>query len=412
MTSVWPLHVAHVTATYPPYHGGTGSVVRQNAAELVRRGHAVDVLTANRSGVEPARQADPSDPDDAHASILVHRLPSFGRIGNAPLTPALAWRIRHYDLVHIHYPYFFGAELAVLGTVLANRPYVITYHQDVLFEGPLRHAERVHHQIMGRHLLAGAARVFVTSEDYGRASRIASVLDRMPDRVAALPNAVDTRRFRPDIDSRCLRSHYRLAPEDRVVLFTGALDRPHFFKGVPVLLEAIARIGDPSVRLLVVGDGDLREKYWEDARALGLSGRVIFCGRVSDEALPAHYALADVQVLPSTTMGEAFGVVLLEAMATGKPVIASRLPGVRTVVSEGEDGYLCTPGDVDDLVRCLRLILDDPAKSARMGAAGRAKVEAVYDVRFGGVRLERAYVDVLDARNQRALRPGREASVR
>jgi len=105
---------------------------------------------------------------------------------------------------------------------------------------------------------------------------------------------------------------------------------------------------------------------------------VRFCGRVSDAELPAHYALSDLVVLPSTTMGEAFGVVLLEGMACGKPVVASNLPGVRTVVQDGEDGLLARAGDAEDLAAKLALLLEDPARCRAMGARGRAKVEARY----------------------------------
>jgi glycosyltransferase involved in cell wall biosynthesis len=111
--------------------------------------------------------------------------------------------------------------------------------------------------------------------------------------------------------------------------------------------------------------------------------------------LPAHYALCDLLALPSTTMGEAFGLVLLEAMATAKPVVASNLPGVRSVVADGADGLLVRPGDAADLAAKLRVLLDDPARRMEMGRRGRQKVEAHYDWPVVIPRLARVYDQAL-----------------
>src|SRR5262249_59935029 len=98
-----------------------------------------------------------------------------------------------------------------------------------------------------------------------------------------------------------LRRRYGLNGSEPVVLFVGALDRAHYFKGISVLLAAMATL--PDARLVVIGDGDLRGSYEREAQAAGLASRVRFAGRVSTDALPLHYAMADVCVLPSTTRG-------------------------------------------------------------------------------------------------------------
>lgn len=213
--------------------------------------------------------------------------------------------------------------------------------------------------------------------------------------VGELANGVDPARFRSDGDGRGLRARYGLADDARVVLFVGALDRPHFFKGVSVLLKAFARLADCRTRLLIVGDGDLRAVYQRQAAELGLAERAIFCGRVSEVDLPGHYALADLLVLPSTTTGEAFGVVLLEAMASGKPVVASNLPGVRSVVADGDDGLLARPGDADDLAAKVEALLDNPGRRERMGERGRAKVETRYSWQQLGRQLAEIYEQVV-----------------
>lgn len=149
------------------------------------------------------------------------------------------------------------------------------------------------------------------------------------------------------------------------------------------------------MRALIVGEGGLRARYAAAAAGLGLAERVAFAGRVDNDELPSYYAAADVGILPSCTAGEAFGIVLLEAMAAGLPVIASRLPGVRSVVSDGRDGLLAEPGDAADLADKIRRLADRPELRRAMGRQGRAKVEAQYAWPQVVKRLERVYEEVL-----------------
>ncbi len=378
------MRIAHVTATFPPSYSGTGVVCYHNALGMARRGHQVTVFTAANG---PALTPD-------LAEIVVRRLPTLLRLGNAPLLPGLL-HLRGFDLIHLHYPFYFGAEMVYLRALSTGPKYIITYHQDVLLAGVLRWPERLHHHLLGRLIIDRARRILVTSLDYAESSRLLPWLSQAPEKINQLPNGVDIDRFRPNLDSSLLRTRYGIQPTDRVVLFVGALDRAHYFKGVPDLLQALASLQGENIRLLVVGDGDLRPSYEQQAHRIGLSDRVRFCGRVSDPDLPAHYALCDLLVLPSTTRGEAFGVVLLEAMATGKPVIASNLPGVRSVVSDGEAGLLVPPGDVARLAQAIGALLDDPSRRQEMGVVGRAKVEAAYTWPRIIARLEQVYQEVL-----------------
>jgi glycosyltransferase involved in cell wall biosynthesis len=378
------MRIAHVTATFPPHYTGTGVVCYHNALGLARLGHQVTVFTAD---YPPGDHAYPEE-------ITVRRLPVLFRIGNGPILPGLLG-LGGFEIVHLHYPFYFGSETVFLKSVADGLRYVVTYHQDVLLAGPLRFLDRLHHRLLGKRILVRAGKVLATSWDYARTSRLSELMQMRSEAVDELPNGVDIRRFHPEVDSGGLRAQYGLKRTDQIVLFVGALDRAHYFKGVGVLLQALAQVPDKGVRLLVVGDGNLRPTYQEQAIGLGLGNRVIFCGRVHDEALPAHYGLCDLLVLPSTTMGEAFGVALLEAMACSKPVIASNLPGVRSVVSDGEDGLLVRPGDAGSLTEKMQMLLDDPQRRQEMGERGRAKVKEKYAWPKIILRLEQIYKEVL-----------------
>ena len=153
-----------------------------------------------------------------------------------------------------------------------------------------------------------------------------------------------------------------------LVLFTGRLVP---YKGVDVLLRAMATV---DARLVVVGDGPLRGALEAQARDT-CGGRVTFAGIVADEELTALYHACDVFVLPSVTRAEAFGMVQIEAMACGKPVVSTSVSsGVPWVNQHQETGLIVPPADPDALADALRCLLGDAALRVRLGNGGRRRV--------------------------------------
>lgn len=161
------------------------------------------------------------------------------------------------------------------------------------------------------------------------------------------------------------------------VTFVGRLDS---VKGTPLLLEAFGRIAAdlPEARLSIIGDGPERAACEARAKELGLGARVVFHGYKSSDEVAQMLRGSDMLVLPS--FAEGVPVVLMEAMASGIPVIASQVAGVAELVENGVSGYVIPAGDLDTLTARLRELLADPALRTRMGAAGRAKVEADFDL--------------------------------
>jgi glycosyltransferase involved in cell wall biosynthesis len=382
--------IAHVTATFLPQRTGTGNVAYHNALELARRKHDLHIF-APRIPATPA--------SEVIDGVQVHRLRPLVRYGNAPVLPALSGRLRTFDIVHLHLPFYGGAEPVALLRWLKKIPLVITHHQDVKLKGVPALVSRALDILVSRPLMARADRVCFTSLDYAHASQLAGpLIDGGLIQPVELPNGVDIERFEPGQPARHLAQDPRFAGQ-RVVLFVGVLDRAHSFKGVDVLLHAMDRANLPDTVLLVVGKGDRLTDYQQQARNLGIASRVHFAGFVPDAELADYYRLADVTVLPSTTAGEAFGLVLVESLACGTPVIASALPGVRTVVANGRDGFLTPPGDADELAAKLRMLCSLPPDQRRaMGQAGRGKVEKDYAWSRCGSRLERIYYEVVAER--------------
>ena len=392
------MRIAHVTATFPPYHGGTGNVAYHHARVLSQRGHDVTVFTAAPAGGEV--------PPEGRLPFPVAYLPARWRMGNAPYTPELSAALRGFDLIHLHWPYIFGAEMALAAARRAHVPLVVTYHNDLLAPGWRGAAFAAYRHLSQSRVLGQADQVVATSLDYAGHSHLRPLARR--GRVVAVPNGVDVDRFAPaEARDPTPRERWGVAPGAPMVLFVGALDRAHWFKGVPVLLEAVTRV--PGAAVVVAGEGDLRREL----QALGasrLGERCHFAGRVPAAALPGLYQAADVTVLPSTTRGEAFGMVLLESMACGTPVVASDLPGVRSVVEHEGDGLLVPPGRADALATALGRLLADADLRGRMGARGRAKVVARYSWEAVADGLEGVYAAVLRGQAVPTLDPdGRPA---
>jgi glycosyltransferase involved in cell wall biosynthesis len=377
------MRIAHITATFPPYYTGTGNVCYHNARVLAQRGHDVHVYTVPWPGV-------PVDPE----GVTVHRLKPLMRVGNAPLLPQLRG-IDDADIIHLHYPFIFGAEFVALAARRHNTPLVLTYHNDLIAPGPRGLFFSLYERSMTPRILGTAHSIYTVSQEQPANSRALRRVDaRQFQAIESVPNGVDTDLFHPDADGAAIRRQLNIPAAATVVVFVGGLDTAHHFKRVDVLIDAVAALGDPNVHLLVVGGGDRLQAYQDIANERGIGQRSHFVGWVSHSDLPPYLTASDVLVLPSDSV-ESFGMVLIEAMACGRPVIASELPGVRGVVADGVDGLLFRPNDVDDLRRAIEQIAADPSRGSTMGQHGRRKAIDLYSWQRIGEQLEALYADVL-----------------
>jgi glycosyltransferase involved in cell wall biosynthesis len=371
------LRIAHVVPVYPPRRGGMGVVAHEYAVRLRQRGHFVRVFT-------PRCQAIPDDQDDAT------RLRSFVSAGNAAFVPSLAWRLGDVDLVHLHYPFFGGAEPVLLGKLLHRRqPLIVTYHMDAIAEGLKGMVFGLYRRLVLPRVIAHADLVLVSSMDYARSSELARMAGGLP-RLEQHSLGVDVDRFQPGSEP-ALRSQLGIAADLPVLLFVGALDRAHHFKGVPQLVEALARVRDCRWHLVVVGDGSARDRFENLAGTQGLGERVHFAGDVGDADLPRYYRLADLHLFPSTGGAESFGLVCLEAAASGIPTIASSLSGVRTVVLDGETGLHVSPGSATQLADAIRMALERPELRRALGESARRRAAAEFNWDARVDQLERTY---------------------
>jgi glycosyltransferase involved in cell wall biosynthesis len=340
---------------YTPYVSGLTNVARDVAEGLAARGHRVRVLTTRHDRSLPEREV--------LAGVEVERAPVLARLGKGVLSPALVRRLRTAGrtagVTNLHLPMPEAGLLAV-----GHRtPLVTTYHCDVsLPPGAVNRAQTLGVDLASRVALRRSAQVVVSSEDYARSSRL---WPGMAGRTVAIPPPC---RERPAGTPR-----YR----DGDGLHIGFLGRIVEEKGLQYLVRAFLALGDPDARLLIGGDfADVAGGSVVDEvrRAADGDPRVRLLGFLPDDAIADLYASIDVFALPSVNAFEAFGIVQVEAMMAGVPVLASGLPGVRTPVQETGFGLVVPPRDVEALTRGLRELAAAPPDPAR----GRARARERY----------------------------------
>jgi glycosyltransferase involved in cell wall biosynthesis len=210
------------------------------------------------------------------------------------------------------------------------------------------------------------------------------------NKVRIVPNGVDIEKFKP-MDTKAVRQKFGLGNET-CVLFVGSLI-PR--KGLPFLVEAAKKVAKnkADTKFLIVGDGPLRNQLSDSIKSANLSGNFKFLGNLKDDELPAVYNCADVFVLPSIQEGQ--GIVLLEAQASGKPVVAFNIGGVNETVQNKETGFLVNRGNVDELADALLKLLTDKALREKMGSKGHRFVSENYTWDICAQKMLKIYNEAL-----------------
>ena len=356
----------HVGKFYPPFAGG----MEYFLADLLHALPAQGVMAAALVHDESSAGACPTSGD----VIPIYRAPCHGRLLYAPVSPAfplwLKRAIREFrpDLLHLHLPNT-SAFTALMLPAARRLPWVIHWHADVVastIDRRLALAYRFYRPFEQR-LLAASRAVIATSPAYLQSS---TALAPWRERCEVIPLGLDPARL-PDPAPDALAQAEALWGE-RAGLRVLAIGRLTYYKGHDTLIRAAATV--PDARVLIVGSGERRAGLLGLIRSLGLERRVNLPGFQPDAMLNALLASCDLLCLPSLERTEAFGLVLLEAMRFGKPVVASDISGsgVGWVVRQAGHGVLTPPGDPAPLAGALRTLQSDPAYRQRLGQAGRA----------------------------------------
>lgn len=375
-----PFRVALVNVTTTTQVGGVESFVWELAEQLAAAGDAVTIW----GGRGPVRR------DLAGVRIVtrpyisraaLRRLPLLGRqYGPTKLLERLSVGLTslpglvrgQYEIVHIHKP--FDLPLGALLRRLTGARLIFGCHGKDFFAGDRRFTR------------------FIDAAVSCSAYNADQVEARYGLRPEVIYNGIDTERFRPGPADPALRAAW--SPDGAPVLLQAG--RQVRWKGGEYAIGALLHLRhQPAPRLVFVGNGEYQPDLIALAARLGVTDRVIFAGALPAERMPAVYASADL-VLGTSFVNETFGIGPCEAMACGRPVIASAFGGFREIVADGETGRLVPPQDPAALAAAIDDLLADPARLTAWGAASRARVERLFAWPVVAVHVRQVYARVLE----------------
>lgn len=344
---------------YPPERGGIETLLRLWCEGFVAAGDEVDCVVANRSARTERSRVN---------GVRVHRLASLGMAMSTSICPSFPTAAFRYpaDIIHSHFPNPLADIACVMSPV--DVPVVITWHSDIVRQKSILRF----YQPLQRALLNRANQIVVATPNHLTYS---DWLSEFQHKVVVIPFGLDLRRFEPpSVDLNKVAELRASAAGRRVLLNVGRLVG---YKGQRYAIDALKAL--PDAVLWLVGAGPLEAELHRHAAAQGVAKRVVFWGDVPDPELPCFFQACDVFVFPSISPNEAFGLVQVEAMACGKPVIATDLKsGVPWVCRDGVTGRVIPPESGECLALALEPLLGDESLRRAMGEAGRARAYAEF----------------------------------
>jgi glycosyltransferase involved in cell wall biosynthesis len=360
------VRVVHVYKDIYPVLGGMENHIRVLTRELAcYEDIDVRILVTSTSRRSSTTTLD---------GVKVTKAGRLATVASTPLSVRLPFELRRLrpDIVHLHFPYPVGEVAALLAA--PNVPTVITYQSDVVRQRTLL---KLYGPTLKR-VLSRASRILVTSQPYLDSS---PWLQPVRDRCIIVPLGIDLKPFLP------------ITPrgDGRTILFVG---RFRYYKGLRYLVDALPSI--PGARLRLVGSGPMEAELRAQVSSLGLQDRVEFIPGVGDAELPSYYAQADIFVLPACERSEAFGLVLVEACASGLPCISTELgTGTSYVNEDGVSGLVVPPGDPKALAAACNALLADGEARRAYGTNARQRATELFDIRRVARQVADVYRDVL-----------------
>ena len=388
------MKVLQICHDFPPSVGGGATHVYRLSKGLVEAGHRVTVVATDLIGKDQ-RSTCPSEEIDGITVRRFHatRVPIVGAdVGNIAfgMLP-VALMAERPDIVHVHTYRFFPTWLVPILRWVRHMPVVMTSHS--AYE-PTRPARiDLFDRTWGRVIFKTVNRIIALTEIE---RRYLSRLGANPDKIVIIPNAVDSSLLAYQPNVQRFRDTYHLK-QDKIVLFVGRIG---LAKGLDTLVDVIPNVlaqSDRNARFVLVGPdlGD-RRGLEERARRLGVDGNLLFTGAlIGDELLDAYHT-ADVVVLLSRF--DASPIVLVEAMAAGKPIVATRVGGIPDIVQDGVNGLLVEPGDARATAAAINRVLVDSVLAQQLGQAGKTLVRERYQLSKVIQRVEGVYEELTRSR--------------
>jgi glycosyltransferase involved in cell wall biosynthesis len=347
-------------------HGGTEIAAYNLAVQMAKRGNDIDVFTTSINSKNSI---------EIYPHMRVHRHATSFKIASANASFKLIYKPLNYDLdvVHAHSPIPYSDLPALMYAKRKKVPFLLTYQFDGQETGGsfMRNTGvSIYNKVFINRVLDSAEVIIATTRSYAQESPF---LKNYLDKIVVIPNGINIEEVTTTLTKEESRTNLGLPIKTKIILFFGSLVP---YKGPDILLKAFKVIKNefPEVKLIFAGRGQMLVELRDMAKKFDLDDDVIFLGFVEDEKKALYYKSADIFCLPSTNMAESFGIVNLEAMASGIPIVGSNLGGIPDIIKEGENGLLAKPCDYQSLANALLMLLKDNDLRQKMGNNGRKMV--------------------------------------
>lgn len=363
------MRVLHVSPDYYPSVGGIERFCEELATKTSRVGHEVHILTQTANG-----QKD----EEEFRGVKIHRIKPIIRYSKARVTPNINEKIKDIspDIIHIQ-----GPAPGMVDFVKKNKTKILmTCHVDLSLDNSLAYKilSAAYRTIAFKKNMQKIDKLVLLSEVFRSQSKLSKVFARVPEhKISIIPNGVDIEQFSPGNNSKNEYKSYLSVNSRYFAIFVGSMEPLHAYKGVEYLLHAISKTRDLDMTFSLIGEGQLKQKYMKTAESLGILDRVSFPGKIDDKMLVSYYRAADMFILPSLSY-ETMPTVMLEAMACGTPIIATRTPGPSAMIAEGYNGYLVNAADSEDLAKIIKKAVSNQTKLREMQMNARIEAEEKY----------------------------------
>lgn len=368
--------ICHLSKYYPPSSGGIESHVQILALQQAKLGNEVTVICVNdrnARGEASRTTATAAEWDEQVKVVRLGRLLNLARVDVCPGFLSKAWYryIWECDIVHIHTPNpamlaFWGLSSLTCGQLSSpEKRLIVTHHSDAIKQRLLKYLVRP----LEYAIYSQCHHILTTSPRYLEGSKFLKVFER---KVSPLPLGLETSRFeQPSAGALAFAEQLQQQYGSPLWLFVGRLV---YYKALDVAIAALSQV--PGT-LYVIGTGELAEALQRQARQAGVSDRVVWHGRASDDEVVGAYRAATALWLPSNQRSEGFGMVQLEAMSSGCPTINADIPGSGVSwVARNEIEALTVPrSNPDAFARAANRLLAEAGLRERLSAAGRQRVQ-------------------------------------
>jgi glycosyltransferase involved in cell wall biosynthesis/peptidoglycan/xylan/chitin deacetylase (PgdA/CDA1 family) len=371
-----------VTPYFYPKVGGLENYAYNIARRLRKNGnYDVSVITSNDSSRNFAREII--------EGMNIYRLPTWFKLSNTPISPLWYWQIKHIfkferpSIIHLHAPVPYISDIAALAA--GKTPTILTYHAGSMIKGkrPVDILIYIYENIFLYKLYKSVDAIVSVSQKFER-SRYGNLFAY---KTQLIPPGVDTKRY----------TFTPLPDGTKIVTFVGRVELSSKWKGISFLLRAMSLVikNIPDAKLEIIGGGDAVRYYQKQIDALGIAESVRMLGYQTDQDLIDAYRRSSVVVLPSTSEAESFGTVLIEAMASGRPVIGSNIGGIVFVIDHQKNGLLVPPKNPEALAKAIKIILENDEMKKTFADNGVIKAKT-FDWELQTEKYQELYQKLLD----------------